>query len=75
MGLGKTLTMISLVLRCKEEGLDTKKSDDKIRGGTLVVCPVTLLEQWEQEVKRRCKRDLLDVNIYHGPKRQIKSKK
>lgn len=38
-------------------------------GGTLVVCPASLINQWEQEIKTKVKRGALDVNVFHGSKR------
>ncbi|KAI9068646.1 hypothetical protein FKP32DRAFT_1561262 [Trametes sanguinea] len=49
MGLGKTISTLTRVL----EGRPTKK--DKAAGyaaSTLVVCPVSLVSQWESEVKK-----------------------
>ncbi|XP_015112039.1 transcription termination factor 2 [Diachasma alloeum] len=79
MGLGKTLTMISLVLKSMDsedsggesEGeWRSKQRSSKPTGGTLVVCPASLIGQWEEEVKRRCKKGLLNVEVYHGTKRE-----
>lgn len=81
MGLGKTLTMISLIMKSKELSLDDMKSENsyridyKIPGGTLVVCPASLLSQWEGEVKRRVRRGLVDLLVYHGPKRETRAKR
>jgi superfamily II DNA or RNA helicase len=44
MGLGKTIMLISLHLH-RQESADT-------RGPTLVVCPASLLGNWEREVQR-----------------------
>lgn len=82
MGLGKTLTMISLVLKEREQGGGKDEENEqpnprskKYRGGTLVVCPASLANQWEGEVARMTKRGLLDVEVYHGPKRERKPKR
>lgn len=79
MGLGKTLTMISLVLKQKaanqNEDEENEERSGKYRGGTLVVCPASLLNQWEAEVKSKTRRGLLDVELYHGPKREKRAKK
>lgn len=39
-------------------------------GGTLVICPASLLKQWELEVERRCRRNSLTVHLHHGAKRE-----
>ncbi|XP_050731244.1 transcription termination factor 2-like [Eriocheir sinensis] len=38
--------------------------------GTLVVCPATLLGQWEGEVRRHVRRGTLRVLVYHGAARE-----
>uniref|UniRef100_A0A0K2SVL4 Transcription termination factor 2 n=1 Tax=Lepeophtheirus salmonis TaxID=72036 RepID=A0A0K2SVL4_LEPSM len=80
MGLGKTLTMISLVLKSNELIKLQKKSEEDeewlgtkeglIRSkGTLVVCPASLISQWENEVKKKIKSDSLNILVYHGASR------
>ena len=86
MGLGKTLTMISLILKHREleeerEIQNGKKEDEKelwlskkskgfVRSkATLVICPASLLSQWEGEVKRRVKSGAMRVHVYHGTSR------
>ena len=44
MGLGKTITLIALHLHRRDRGLAT--------GPTLVVCPASLLGNWENEIQR-----------------------
>lgn len=44
MGLGKTLQMISVMLSCKEEG--------KKNAPSLIVCPASLVYNWEEEFNR-----------------------
>lgn len=88
MGLGKTLTMIALLLKCREseeEQEDNDENDDsddenqtgryKYEGGTLVICPTSLISQWEGEVKTKLRRKTIVVEIYHGPKRECKAKR
>ncbi|XP_014295222.1 transcription termination factor 2 [Microplitis demolitor] len=86
MGLGKTLTMISLVIKTladdssDEENDDNDDDDDdewlskgrqsKFKGGTLVVCPASLINQWKNEVDNRCKRGVLVTEVYHGTNRE-----
>ncbi|KAI8972436.1 SNF2 family N-terminal domain-containing protein [Trametes punicea] len=64
MGLGKTVSTLTRVL----EGRPSKK--DKAAGyagSTLVVCPVSLVSQWESEVKKYTAG--LRVVQHHGPGR------
>lgn len=43
-----------------------------IMGGTLVVCPASLLSQWYNEIANHCKRHSLRAEIHHGNKRETK---
>jgi SNF2 family DNA or RNA helicase len=59
MGLGKTIQLIALLLHLKEErALD---------GPVLLVCPTSVLGNWEREVKRFA--PSLRVLVQHGDKR------
>ncbi|MFT4244972.1 MAG: DEAD/DEAH box helicase [Micrococcaceae bacterium] len=57
MGLGKTLQLIALVLHERPQKL----------GPTLVICPMSVVGNWEAEIKRFTPR--LKVYIHHGTKR------
>lgn len=59
MGLGKTIQLIALLLHLKEEGTLQKP--------TLLVCPTSVLGNWEREVRRFAPD--LKVSIHHGDKR------
>ncbi|WP_029230699.1 DEAD/DEAH box helicase [Butyrivibrio sp. VCB2006] len=48
MGLGKTLQVLSLLLSIKEESVRNKKKNRC----SLVVCPASLVYNWEHEIKR-----------------------
>ena len=80
--LGKTLTLIALILKHKEmmenqpdrdekekkekEWL-AKKSKNLIRSnGTLVICPASLMGHWDQEVKSKVRGERLSVFTYHA---------
>ncbi|KAL4720904.1 hypothetical protein ACJJTC_015277 [Scirpophaga incertulas] len=74
MGLGKTIMMISLVLGDKEGDIEEDDDDEEpgkgkskvVRGGTLVVCPESLMQQWGGEVRRHCAPHALTVVQHHG---------
>lgn len=76
MGLGKTITMIALMVSDKENSAEDDDSDDErpgdsrlVRGGTLVVCPASLVQQWAGEVEKHCAGGRLAVALHHGPAR------
>ena len=60
MGLGKTVMLIALHLHRVETGLDAP---------TLVVCPASVLGNWEREIRRFA--PTADVRRYHGPGRSL----
>lgn len=45
------------------------KTSYKYQGGTLIVCPASLINQWEHEIKNHVKRRKLTVLMHHGSKR------
>ncbi|GBF82327.1 DEAD/DEAH box helicase [Aphanothece sacrum] len=59
MGLGKTPQMIGFLLTLKEEEMLTKP--------TLIICPTSVLNNWEREVKKFA--PSLSTFIHHGEKR------
>ncbi len=59
MGLGKTIQMIALLLRAKEEGA--------LDAPTLLVCPTSVVGNWQRELKRFG--PSLAVMVHHGPNR------
>jgi superfamily II DNA or RNA helicase len=61
MGLGKTITLIALHLHRHETRPDA--------GPTLVVCPTSLLGNWEAEIRRFAPG--VDVRRFHGTARDL----
>ncbi|XP_039493622.1 transcription termination factor 2 [Drosophila santomea] len=55
-------------------GWKSKGRKDTHRGGTLVVCPASLLRQWESEVESKVSRNKLTVCVHHGNNRVTKGK-
>lgn len=45
------------------------------KGKTLVICPATLLGQWENEINKRVQPGVLDVELHHGTNREIKARR
>ncbi|KAH7307437.1 hypothetical protein KP509_22G058600 [Ceratopteris richardii] len=66
MGLGKTLEILALILSnpCPAE----RASVPGCSRGTLVVCPVSIVGQWANEVKSKLAANL-SIYMYHGSKR------
>ena len=63
MGLGKTITLIALHLHRQERGLEASG------GPALVVCPASLLGNWEAEIRRFAPG--VDVRRHHGSARDL----
>ena len=61
MGLGKTVMLISLHLH--------RRLNPQTAGPTLVVCPASLLGNWEREIHRFAPTET--VRRYHGPNRNL----
>ncbi|KYQ92342.1 SNF2-related domain-containing protein [Tieghemostelium lacteum] len=60
MGMGKTIEIISLIL--------ANPSTNPTEKSTLIVCPVSVLQQWYNEITTHTNPPLT-VYIYHGPGR------
>ena len=63
MGLGKTITLIALHLHRRQRGL--------AQGPTLVVCPASLMGNWETEIHRFAPG--VAVRRFHGSSRRLVS--
>lgn len=59
MGLGKTIQLIAFLLHLKQEGL--------LDGPSLLVCPTSVLGNWQREVRRFA--PSLTTLMFHGDKR------
>jgi uncharacterized Zn finger protein/superfamily II DNA or RNA helicase len=64
MGLGKTIQVIAFLLKLKSEG--------DLAVPALVVCPTTIVGNWEKECRRFA--PSLNVFIYHGSERSLAAK-
>ncbi|KAI0889137.1 SNF2 family N-terminal domain-containing protein [Annulohypoxylon maeteangense] len=58
MGLGKTLTALALIA--------TSLSNDNV---TLIVCPMTTITSWQDQIERHFRKGSLTYKIYHGSAR------
>jgi SNF2 family DNA or RNA helicase len=59
MGLGKTIQLIAFLLNLKQQNILTKP--------TLLICPTSVINNWEREVKKFA--PSLKTLIHHGDKR------
>ncbi len=62
MGLGKTIQMLALLLKDKEGGIDKP---------TLLICPTSVVGNWQREAKRFS--PTLSVLVHHGINRKKKN--
>ncbi|MBE9045332.1 DEAD/DEAH box helicase [Pleurocapsales cyanobacterium LEGE 10410] len=60
MGLGKTIQLIAFLLNLQQQDLLTKP--------TLLVCPTSVINNWEREVRKFAPK--LNTLIHHGDKRE-----
>ncbi|WP_329280259.1 DEAD/DEAH box helicase [Streptomyces sp. NBC_01451] len=63
MGLGKTITLIALHLH--------RQTDPSAAGPTLVVCPTSLMGNWQREIERFAPGT--PVRRFHGARRSLES--
>ncbi|KIR59606.1 DNA repair protein Rad5 [Cryptococcus bacillisporus CA1873] len=70
MGLGKTLTTISLVLATKNDPVG-----DKVSQSTLIVCPLSVLGNWEKQIRDHVAPTQLNFYTYHGAAKGLTAKK
>ncbi|MFD3930379.1 DEAD/DEAH box helicase [Streptomyces sp. NPDC058614] len=63
MGLGKTITLIALHLH--------RQSNDSAAGPTLVVCPASLMGNWQREIEKFAPG--IPVRRFHGSRRSLES--
>ncbi|KIJ19024.1 hypothetical protein PAXINDRAFT_97103, partial [Paxillus involutus ATCC 200175] len=65
MGLGKTLTMIALILATK------KDVPAHYSNSTLIVVPLSVMSNWEKQIEEHCVRDALSACVYYGSTRNM----
>ena len=78
MGLGKTLSILSLIVDSLDdaerfEDLVPPRSPQRLLitnlKATLLVCPLSTVANWEQQIKLHVKPEMVKYCIYHGPNR------
>lgn len=65
MGLGKTLTMIALVLATGHD------HPAHFSNSTLIVVPLSVLSNWEKQIQDHCAPGALTVCVYYGQNRSL----
>ncbi|KAJ7497415.1 SNF2 family N-terminal domain-containing protein [Mycena latifolia] len=67
MGLGKTLTMLALIIATKTD------IPRDFSNSTLIVAPLSVISNWEKQIDDHCGGSL-SYYLYYGPKREISPK-
>ncbi|CAA7259081.1 unnamed protein product [Cyclocybe aegerita] len=65
MGLGKTLTMIALVLATRQQ------VDQGFSKATLIVVPLSVMSNWEKQIADHCAPGSVFTCVYYGANRNI----
>ncbi|GAA98058.1 uncharacterized protein L969DRAFT_355593 [Mixia osmundae IAM 14324] len=69
-GLGKTIQILSLITN-ELDGSDAlgepqeKELDDRYTGGTLIVCPLSVISNWTKQIRTHVKKGTLKVGVHH----------
>ncbi|KAI7862982.1 SNF2 family N-terminal domain-containing protein [Spinellus fusiger] len=67
MGLGKTIEMLSLIHTNRfKPGMPTPDNKRFKSPTTLVICPMSLLAQWRDEMVRGSHPNTLSIDVYYG---------
>lgn len=83
MGLGKTLTILSLIIGSKSQASDfanmkPPEDDHDVvtqSKATLLVCPLSTIVNWEDQIKAHVKPKGLKYKVYQGSSRTNDAKK
>ncbi|KAG9530861.1 hypothetical protein KCU93_g2213, partial [Aureobasidium melanogenum] len=81
MGLGKTLSILSLICATLKEAraFGAGKMDDSDRvnenivrrsGGTLLLCPKSVISNWQEQIGQHLDKAKVKYYMYHGNKRE-----
>ncbi|KAI5458920.1 SNF2 family N-terminal domain-containing protein [Mariannaea sp. PMI_226] len=74
MGLGKTLSMIALITSSLDSIARYKAnmllSHSSLNRTTLIVTPLPLLQEWEEQIQRHTHPGTVAYYVYHGPNRK-----
>ena len=81
MGLGKTLSVLSRICASLDEArtfgdsklpaeLDDHPTAMRNTMGTLIVCPKSVLSNWDEQIKAHLNKNKVKFYVYHGSKRE-----
>jgi SNF2 family DNA or RNA helicase len=81
MGLGKTLSILSLICATLQEARDFGDGDldehDRVNediarrsGGTLLLCPKSVISNWQEQIGQHLDNAKVNYYMYHGNKRE-----
>lgn len=72
MGLGKTLSMLSLITVYLDHsrGTSLPNNQEDSSHSTLIVTPLSLLQTWEEQIQRHLYPGVVSFHIYHGSARR-----
>lgn len=71
MGLGKTLSMLSLIWTSQTASLAYGSQQRKVKG-TLIVCPLSVLSNWTEQIAMHIEPDKIRVLVHHDKSRVFK---
>ncbi|WVQ77121.1 hypothetical protein IAR50_006804 [Cryptococcus sp. DSM 104548] len=66
MGLGKTVQTLARIVEGKPTAAEKKAG---YKGGTLIICPLAVMEQWATECKTKTSPGILKVTTHHTSSR------
>jgi SNF2 family DNA or RNA helicase len=81
MGLGKTLSILSLICSTLKEAREfgegeldesDQVNEDVVRrsGGTLLLCPKSVISNWQEQIGQHLDKAKVSYYMYHGSKRE-----
>lgn len=68
MGLGKTLSMLSLICESQSKAVTHADGSSKVKA-TLIVCPLSVLSNWTEQINNHVDDSLYRVLIHHDKTR------
>lgn len=72
MGLGKTLSILSLICASHQEAIAYEDASTMKIKATLIVCPLSVLSNWTEQIKNHTEGGLFKVLIHHDKTRTYK---